>query len=67
MRKNKTEKEFDCIAFKRQAQRKVFDETKNLTLEDQVSYFRKRANSGPLGKWWKRLPSASPSQKRMVG
>ena len=67
MRKNKAEKEFDCIAFKRQVQKKVFDETKNLILRDQVSYFRKRANSGPLGKWWKRLPIASRSQKRKAG
>jgi hypothetical protein len=67
MRKNKGKREFDCIAFKRQAQSKVYEETKNLTLEDQVAYFRKRANSGSLGKWWKRLPSASLSQKRKAG
>ena len=67
MRKNRAEREFDCIAFKRQAQKKVFGETKNLTLRDQVAYFRKRANSGPLGKWWKRLPGASPSQRRKTG
>lgn len=67
MRKNKAKREFDCIAFKRQAQGKVYEETKNLTLKDQVAYFRKKANSGPLGKWWKRLPSASPSQKLKAG
>ena len=67
MSKNMAEREFDCIAFKRRVQSKVYEETKHLTLEDQVTYFRKKANSGPLGKWWKRLPSASPSQKRKAG
>ena len=67
MRKNKAEREFDCIAFKRRVQSKVYEETKNLPLQEQVAYFRKRAKSGPLGKWWKRLPGASPSQKRQAG
>ncbi len=67
MSKDKAEREFDCVAFKRGVQRKVYEETKNLTLAAQVVYFRKKANSGALGKWWKRLPSASPSQKRKAG
>ena len=67
MSKNRAEGEFDCIAFKRRVQSKVYEETKNLTLEDQVAYFRKKANSAPLGKWWKWLPSASPSQKLKAG
>jgi hypothetical protein len=61
MKKNKVEKEFDCVAFKRQAQSRIYKETKGLTLKDQAEYFRKKANSGPLGKWWKRLPSVSPT------
>ena len=67
MSKKKAKKEFDCVAFKRQVQDKVFQETKGLSLEEQVAYFRKKANSGPLAKWWKRLPSATPSQKRKAG
>ena len=67
MSKNRAEREFDCIAFKRRVQRKVYEETKNLTLAEQVAYFRKKASAGSLGKWWKRLPSASPSQKLKAG
>ena len=60
MSKKKAKKEFDCVAFKGQVQGKVYQETKGLSLEEQVAYFRKKANSSPLGKWWKRLPSAAP-------
>ena len=67
MSKTKAKKEFDCVAFKRQVQGKVYQETKGLSLEEQVAYFRKKANSGPLGKWWKRLPSAAPSHRRKAG
>lgn len=67
MSKKKVKKEFDCVAFKLQVQDKIYQETKSLSLEEQVAYFRKKANSGPLGKWWKRLPSAAPSQKRKAG
>jgi len=67
MIKKKAEKEFDCVAFKRRAQGTAYQETKGLSLEEQVTYFRKKANSGPLGKWWKRLPSAPPAQRRKAG
>jgi len=67
MSKKKAKEEFDCVAFKREAQSKVYEETKRLSLKEQVAYFRKRASSSPLGKWWKRLPSASPVQKKRAG
>ena len=67
MSKKKAKQDFDCVAFKREAQSKVYEETKGLSLKEQVAYFRKKAGSGPLGKWWKRLPSVSPVQKRRAG
>jgi hypothetical protein len=54
-----TTKNFDCIAFKRAAQLAIYEEIKNMTREEQLAYFRNRAESGPLGDWWKKKPFAS--------
>ena len=54
-----TEKKFDCIAFKRSAQLAIYEEIKNMTRDEQMAYFRSRAESGPLGDWWQKKPVAS--------
>ena len=59
MKRRKTEKPFDCVAFKRQAQAKIYDETRALSPAEQVVYFRQRAQTGALGRWWKAV-SATP-------
>ena len=51
----KTEKTFDCVAFKRQAQTRIYKETQGMTFEEEVAYLQRRAEKGPLGPWWKRL------------
>jgi len=39
-------KEFDCVKMKRQIQEKIFEETKDMTHQELLDYFRKRiANS----------------------
>ncbi len=51
-----TDKKFDCIAFKRSAQLAIYEEIKNMTRDEQLVYFRTKAESGPLGDWWKKVP-----------
>lgn len=51
----KTAKTFDCIEFKRRAQSEIYEEIKELTPQQQIEHLRERAESGPLGEWWKRL------------
>ncbi len=48
----KTKKTFDCLEFKRSAQLSIYEEIKGLSREDQLSYFHRRAETGPLGAWW---------------
>ncbi len=48
-------KEFDCIAFKREVQSRIYDETKNLTPEEQIQYFRRIAEEGSLCNWWRKV------------
>lgn len=59
MKKQATDKPFNCVAFKRKAQSKVYEDTRRMTVAEQVAYFHRRASSGALGSWWKRVSSSS--------
>lgn len=51
----KTDKEFKCIAFKHDTQLQIYKEIKNLTPEEEIKYFRCRAEESAFAKWWKKL------------
>lgn len=53
MNQKKLDPYFDCLEFKQLAQDKIAEETKNLSPEKQIEYFRQKANSSSLGSWWK--------------
>jgi hypothetical protein len=36
-------KTFDCVEMKRKAQEKIYEDIKDLTLEEEIEYFRKGA------------------------
>lgn len=48
MKPEKKKKKFDCLAIKERIQREIYDEIKDLTPEEEVEYFRKKAKSSPL-------------------
>jgi hypothetical protein len=54
MSQTKTKKTFDCVAFKRKVQAEIHEEIKGLSVQEQIEYFRRAAESGPLGKWWRK-------------
>ena len=47
-----TSKPFDCIAYKRQAQEAIEAVIHGASTEEQIAYFRHRAESGRIGAWW---------------
>ena len=49
------EKEFDCLAFKREAQLKIYEKIKDLTAAEEVAYFQQAVESGPFAELWKSL------------
>jgi hypothetical protein len=55
MGRMKTDKQFDCIKHKRQAQARIYREIRGLTPSEEAAYFARTAESGPLGEWWKRV------------
>ena len=57
MTTNRARDDFDAIAFKRDVQAQVSEEIKGLSAEKEIAYFRKAAESGPLGAWWRSIRS----------
>ena len=56
-----TEATFDCIAFKREAQSRIYEVIRWMTPEEQLAYFREQAEIGRLGEWWKQLAGGHPA------
>jgi len=52
MSQNKMQKTFNCVEFKRKAQAEIYAEIEHLTPREQTEYFRRKAESSPLGSWW---------------
>ena len=48
-------KRFDCVAFKRRAQARIYERIKDLTPEEEAAWFRRAAESGPFAEWWRSL------------
>ncbi|RJO74022.1 MAG: hypothetical protein C4523_01280 [Myxococcales bacterium] len=44
--KNKDEKTIDCVAMKRRIQEEIYEETKGMTREEEMAYFRRKAKAG---------------------
>ncbi len=49
------EKEFDCVEFKRRAQSRIYERIKGLSPEEEIEYFRKAVDEGPLAEWWRAI------------
>ena len=65
MTTNKTEKDFDCVEFKRQAQTRIYAAIRQLSPTDEIAYFRQAAERGPLADWWRRIQH--PAERTAVG
>lgn len=63
MIRTKTDKEFDCVEFKNEAQLEIYEQIKGLSPEAQIRYYRDRAASGVLGDWWKRVREQTARNK----
>jgi len=57
-KKDGASKSFDCVEFKRQAQRRIYRDIKGMTPEQEIAYFEKHAEEGKLGDWWTQIKAA---------
>ena len=67
MKRRRQGKGFDCIEFKRKAQAEIYGKIKGLSPEEEIAYFRRRAATGPLGKFWKALERRSQAEAGSEG
>ena len=58
----KTKKAFDCIAVKHAIQSAIYDEIKGMSHEDEIAYFRRNAENGPLKEAYVRLRERSEAR-----
>ena len=47
-----SKKHIDCIAMKREAQSRIYEETKGLSPKQQIEYFREAVRSSQFKQWW---------------
>jgi hypothetical protein len=57
MTRKKNEVVIDCMALKRKAQTEIYEEIKGLSAEEEISYFRKKAQASPFAHLWKNISS----------
>ena len=62
--KDRTETPFDCIAFKREAQAAIYEAIGDLSIEEQIAWFRQAAESGPLREWYSAIGRRSARTTR---
>jgi hypothetical protein len=53
--KKKAEKPFDCVAFKRKAQSRIYRKIKGLSSDQEAAYFDQAVKSGPFAGVWTKL------------
>ncbi len=49
----------DCLAMKDRIQEEIYEEIKDLSVEEQIAYYRRKAETGPLAEFWKRIKAAN--------
>jgi hypothetical protein len=63
MSQAKVKKGFDALAFKEQAQARIIAETRGMSHAEEIEYFRRSAEEGPMGEWWKRVKRETEARR----
>ena len=64
--KQTVKKTFDAIAYKRDLQAVIYEETKHLSAPELIAYFRERSRAGALGDLWAKLQQPQPHSAATV-
>jgi hypothetical protein len=59
---NKVDRALNCVEVKREAQERIYAHIRKMTRDEQIAYFRKRAEVGRLGRWWRKIGHASAAR-----
>jgi hypothetical protein len=58
----KSDSEFRCVEFKREAQARILERIKDLTPAQEIEYFRHATEQGPFAAWWMQVREHSSAQ-----
>jgi|KBSMisStaDraftv2_1062788.scaffolds.fasta_scaffold5176463_1 hypothetical protein len=64
-RKKTAKKPFDCVEMKHRIQADIYRETKDLTPRQELEFWRRSAEAGSWGEWWKKVhrAAAKPNER----
>jgi hypothetical protein len=48
-------KSFDCVEFKREAQARLYEATRDMSAEERREYMQRVIENGPLAEFWARV------------
>ena len=65
--KTPNEGQFDCMAFKRDVQSKIYGEIKDLSAREEIAYFRRSVETGPFARLWRSVASARTRRPHIRG
>ena len=57
-------KKFDCVEMKHAIQEQIYEETKNMSWEQEREYRRKNIEAGPLAQKWKSIQEQQEKKKK---
>lgn len=63
MKKTKN-KSVNCVALKNKIQEKLYSQTKNLTHEEEIAFYKNSVATGPLGIWWSKVTTKNVSAQK---
>jgi len=55
---------FDCLEFKRKVQSEIYEKTKNMTVEEEIAFFREAAETGPFAELLRAVRAAQFERER---
>ncbi|MBI3193059.1 MAG: hypothetical protein HYZ34_01170 [Ignavibacteriae bacterium] len=59
MNENET---LDCIAIKREAQARIYEEIKGMTHQEEIEYFRNAISTSRFREWWNNVELLSKAK-----
>ena len=63
---SQAKKDIDCIAMKRDAQARIYEEIKDMSPQEQINYFRNAIRTSRFRDWWERAGKPSTSGARQA-
>ena len=62
MTNEKSHQELDCVEMKLRIQAEIHEETKGMTIDQEIAYYQQSVDKGPFKKLWKSLKDRNEAE-----